>query len=37
VNPTQKVPSFITKEGKLLTQSQAIIEYLDEAYPGKNR
>ncbi|KAG0748344.1 hypothetical protein G6F57_019467 [Rhizopus arrhizus] len=35
VNPTQKVPSFITKEGKLLTQSQAIIEYLDEAYPNE--
>ncbi|KAG1155732.1 hypothetical protein G6F37_008277 [Rhizopus arrhizus] len=35
VNPTQKVPSFITKEGKLLTQSQAIIEYLDKAYPNE--
>ncbi|KAG1543772.1 hypothetical protein G6F51_006473 [Rhizopus arrhizus] len=35
VNPTQKVPSFITKEGRLLTQSQAIIEYLDEAYPNE--
>ncbi|KAG1446286.1 hypothetical protein G6F56_009620 [Rhizopus delemar] len=31
--PTQKVPAFINKEGKLLAQSQAIIEYLDETHP----
>ncbi|CAO3625884.1 unnamed protein product [Mucor fragilis] len=35
VNPTQKVPAFITKEGQLLSQSEAIIEYIDEAYPDR--
>ncbi|CEP07282.1 hypothetical protein [Parasitella parasitica] len=35
VNPTQKVPAFITKDSKLLSQSEAIIEYLDEAYPDR--
>lgn len=32
--PTQKVPAFITKEGRLILQSQAIVDYLDEVYPG---
>ncbi|KAG1176064.1 hypothetical protein G6F70_003659 [Rhizopus microsporus] len=31
--PTQKVPAFITKEGRLILQSQAIVDYLDEVYP----
>lgn len=34
VVPTQKLPAFITKEGKLILQSQAIVDYLDEVYPG---
>ncbi|KAL0578377.1 hypothetical protein ABG067_008732, partial [Albugo candida] len=33
--PTTKVPAFITKDGKVLTQSQAILEYLEEAYPER--
>ncbi|KAI7892136.1 maleylacetoacetate isomerase [Mucor mucedo] len=33
--PTQKVPALITKEGKTLSQSQAILEYLEEAYPER--
>jgi maleylacetoacetate isomerase len=33
--PTQKVPAFVTKEGKILSQTSAIMEYLEEAYPGK--
>ncbi|KAI8085898.1 maleylacetoacetate isomerase [Gilbertella persicaria] len=35
VNPTQKIPAFVTKDGKILTQSQAIIEYLEETYPDR--
>ncbi|KAI8376861.1 maleylacetoacetate isomerase [Blakeslea trispora] len=35
VNPTRKVPSFVTKDGKVLSQSQSIIEYLEEAYPER--
>ncbi|KAG2236150.1 glutathione S-transferase [Thamnidium elegans] len=33
--PTQKVPAFVTKDGKILSQSQAIMEYLEEAYPER--
>ena len=33
VNPQQIVPSFMTEDGTVLTQSLAIIEYLEEAYP----
>jgi maleylacetoacetate isomerase len=33
VNPQQLVPSFITDDGKTLTQSLAIIEYLEEKHP----
>ncbi|KAG2199669.1 hypothetical protein INT47_005194 [Mucor saturninus] len=33
LNPFQKLPCFITKSGKVLTQSLAIIEYLERAYP----
>ncbi|KAI8976226.1 glutathione S-transferase zeta 1 [Pilobolus umbonatus] len=33
INPTQKVPALITKDGKLLSQSEAILEYLEEAHP----
>jgi len=32
-NPQGLVPAFETKEGHLLTQSIAIIEYLEERYP----
>ncbi|OBZ83226.1 Maleylacetoacetate isomerase [Choanephora cucurbitarum] len=35
VNPTGKVPAFVTKDGKILSQSQAIIEYLEETYPER--
>ena len=34
VNPQALVPSFITDDGQVLTQSLAIIEYLDETYPN---
>lgn len=33
VNPQQLVPTFITDDGKTLTQSLAIIEYLEETHP----
>jgi maleylpyruvate isomerase len=33
VNPQGLVPALLTDEGALLTQSLAIIEYLDERYP----
>ncbi|KAI9361300.1 maleylacetoacetate isomerase [Pilaira anomala] len=33
--PTQKVPAFVTEDGKIISQSQAIIEYIEEAYPER--
>jgi maleylpyruvate isomerase len=33
VNPQGLVPALLTDEGELLTQSLAIVEYLDELYP----
>jgi maleylacetoacetate isomerase len=33
VNPQMRVPAFITDTGDTLTQSLAIIEYLDETHP----
>ena len=33
VNPQSLVPSLVTEDGDILTQSMAIIDYLDEAYP----
>lgn len=33
INPQRFVPSFITDAGEVLTQSLAIIEYLDEIHP----
>ena len=33
VNPQGLVPTLVLDDGTALTQSQAIIEYLDEAYP----
>jgi maleylpyruvate isomerase len=33
INPQQLVPSLITDDGTILTQSLAIIEYLEEKYP----
>ncbi|KAI8336339.1 glutathione S-transferase [Chlamydoabsidia padenii] len=35
VNPTGKVPALITKEGKAIYQSEAIIEYLEEIKPER--
>lgn len=35
LNPCKKLPCFITKTGKILTQSLAIIEYLEAMYPGR--
>lgn len=34
-NPQGLVPAFETEEGHILTQSTAIIEYLEERYPEK--
>jgi maleylpyruvate isomerase len=34
VNPQGLVPALLTDEGELLTQSLAIVEYLDERYPA---
>jgi maleylpyruvate isomerase len=33
VNPQGLVPALLTDEGSLITQSLAIVEYLDERYP----
>jgi len=33
INPQQRVPSLVLDNGEILTQSLAIIEYLDEAHP----
>jgi maleylacetoacetate isomerase len=33
INPQQLVPSFIDNDGHVLTQSLAIIEYLEETHP----
>lgn len=33
INPQQLVPALATPSGAVLTQSQAIIEWLDETYP----
>jgi maleylpyruvate isomerase len=33
INPQQLVPSLVTAEGQVLTQSLAIIDYLEEVYP----
>jgi maleylpyruvate isomerase len=33
VNPQMRVPSLVLSSGEVLTQSVAIIEYLDEVYP----
>ncbi|KAG2229531.1 hypothetical protein BDF21DRAFT_413038 [Thamnidium elegans] len=35
LNPCKKLPCFITKTGKVLTQSLAIIEYLETTYPER--
>ncbi|MCA8889192.1 MAG: glutathione S-transferase N-terminal domain-containing protein, partial [Parvularculaceae bacterium] len=32
-NPQGLVPTLVTEEGETITQSQAIIEYLEERYP----
>jgi maleylpyruvate isomerase len=33
INPQMKLPSLVLSSGEVLTQSLAIIEYLDETYP----
>ena len=33
VNPHRRVPALHLDDGAILTQSPAILEYLDEAYP----
>ena len=33
INPQQRVPSLILDDGTVLTQSPAIIEYLEETFP----
>lgn len=35
INPCKKLPCLITKSGKVLCQSIAIIEYLEAIYPGR--
>lgn len=35
INPQQLVPALTTEDGTVLTQSLAIMEYLDEAYPDR--
>lgn len=33
INPQQLVPTFATNNGEILTQSMAILEFLEESYP----
>ena len=33
INPQHLLPAFLTEEGDILTQSLAILEYLEERYP----
>ncbi|CAO3635390.1 unnamed protein product [Cunninghamella blakesleeana] len=35
LNPAGRVPAFITKEGKVLIQSEAILEYIEETHPER--
>ncbi|KAI9476049.1 MAG: glutathione S-transferase [Benjaminiella poitrasii] len=35
LNPCRRLPCFITKTGKILTQSLAIIEYIEAMYPER--
>ncbi|KAI8144530.1 glutathione S-transferase [Fennellomyces sp. T-0311] len=35
VNPSMKLPAFITTDGNVLTQSVAILEYIEEVYPER--
>ncbi|KAI8144553.1 glutathione S-transferase [Fennellomyces sp. T-0311] len=35
VNPSMKLPAFVTKDGRTLTQSVAVMEYIEEAYPER--
>ncbi|KAI9496985.1 thioredoxin-like protein [Zychaea mexicana] len=35
VNPSKRIPAFITSDGVVLTQSMAILEYIEEMYPEK--
>ncbi|CAO3614815.1 unnamed protein product [Cunninghamella blakesleeana] len=35
INPSGRVPAFITKDGKCLSQSEAIVEYIEETNPQK--
>ncbi|KAI8097776.1 glutathione S-transferase [Halteromyces radiatus] len=35
VNPFGKVPAFVTKDGKVLVQSEAIMDYLEEIKPER--
>ncbi|KAI7856044.1 glutathione S-transferase [Circinella umbellata] len=36
VNPSKKIPAYILPDGKVLTQSMAIVGYLEDTYPDKN-
>ncbi|KAI9496983.1 glutathione S-transferase [Zychaea mexicana] len=35
VNPSKKIPALITPDGKVLTQSMAIVDYIEDAYPER--
>ncbi|KAF4707413.1 hypothetical protein FOZ63_002756 [Perkinsus olseni] len=37
INPAMMVPSLVTPEGRVITQSIAIIDYLDSTYPETPR
>lgn len=34
MNPSRRVPTYITPDGRALTQSMAILEYIEETHPG---
>ncbi|KAI7876396.1 maleylacetoacetate isomerase-like protein [Lichtheimia hyalospora FSU 10163] len=35
VNPSRRVPTYITPDGRTLTQSMAILEYIEETHPER--
>lgn len=37
LNPEKLLPAFVLDDGTVLTQSMAILEYIDEAYPSEFR
>ncbi|KAI8148658.1 maleylacetoacetate isomerase [Fennellomyces sp. T-0311] len=35
LNPSRRIPVFVTSDGRVLSQSLAILEYIEEVYPNR--